>query len=154
MNSGLHYVAHLVQTKNDLNRKRRRFYSLMNPKKKHYKLASDDKTFQARCEEWFKLNPGREMPHYEANFLAHLYVQKFHPSFPESYARQMYCRTQCEMKAMTREMRRARKEAGVAYVWSDHGAIHAIRMGRRYIYAEEIKQLATEWRVDKILLEG
>ena len=32
MNYGIQYLCHLVQTKNDLNRRRRRFYSIVNPR--------------------------------------------------------------------------------------------------------------------------
>ena len=75
MNYGIQYLCHLVQRKNDLNRKRRRFYALMRTKRKY--LGQDAK--------------GQYM---YADYAPH-------KSFSPEFASLMYHNTQIEMKAMT-----------------------------------------------------
>ena len=87
----LHYLAYLVQTKNDLNRRRRRFYALMNPGSELLKLHASDK--RADGKQAWKAYDGDHFNYY---------VKKpMHPAYSESDARNGYLKAQSDMKAMT-----------------------------------------------------
>jgi len=122
MNYGIQYLAHLVQIKNDLNRKRRRFYHLANPS------ARNDRQRQYGT---------RSLPH---------------KSFSREYAKEMYKLAKLEMKAMTPEMRRARKEINASLTWTSHGAIGYIIYNDQRYTMREVARFAELWRADAILL--
>lgn len=100
MNNSLQYLIYLCQVKNDLNRKRRRFYYYMNVQEPIW-----NKDFQ-RWERTF------EAPK--------------HISYEE--AKRGYKLAQTQMKAMTSEMRQIRLVNGVKFIWTNHGAIGHIAL--------------------------
>ena len=125
--NGLYYLAHLVQTKNDLNRRRRRFYAIAN--------GLMHRAWRGRsC-------PDSSGVHY-----------KPHKSFPRKYAQAMYKQTKEEMKAMTAHMRATRTEIKAEFEWTNHGAIHSIKLDNKRYLAKEIARLAECYLADKILL--
>ena len=126
MNYGIQYLCHLVQTKNDLNRKRRRFYSILNVRTKY--LGQD------------------------ANGKAMIAEYAMHMAYTREMAEAGYRQAQADMKAMTPEMRVARKEINARFVWSDHGAISHIECGEQKYYPEQIARLAELYKADAILL--
>lgn len=128
--NGLFYLAHLVQTKNDLNRKRRRFWNLaFNTHRYYQQRYVDGSRGNFRCVE-----------------------VKLPKAFTKATAQQGYILAKMEMKAMTALMRKTRKEFDARFEWSDHGAIRAIHLcGKRYNEAE-IAKLAECYNADKILL--
>ena len=123
MNYVLQHLAHLVQIKNELNRKRRRFYHLYHD--------------EIRCTK-----AGGAI----------YYKRKTHKSFSYKYARAMYNKTKQEMKSMTQEMRETRKLIDASLVWSSWGEILAIRHGDHWYRRLEIEFLAEQYKADKILL--
>ncbi len=128
MNYGIQYLAHLVQIKNDLNRKRRRLYHLAWPTAK-YKVKEYN-----IWETQVEIKPKR------------------HKTFTKTYAKKMYKLTQLEMKAMTAEMSRARKEINARLVWTSHGAISAIECGEQRYDIKIIARLAELYKADAIFL--
>jgi len=133
MNYGIQYVCYLVHKKNELNRKRRRFYSIINPRKRYVREPPSIHFAYGVCVE-VKTKRKRRVP------------------ITKAYAKKMYRATQREMKAMTAEMRRARKEINARYVWSDHGAIKWIETDEQNYMPDLIARLSDMWEADAILL--
>jgi hypothetical protein len=126
MGHSLQYLAYLVHTKNNLNRKRRRFSAIMNNRTGH--------------EYDFKNNL----------FKRGRYIR--HKSFTKKFAVQMYKQCKRDMKAMTKEMRTIRTEIGARFAWSDHGAISWIVLENKKYLPKEIERLAECYLADEILL--
>ena len=95
MNSSLQYLIYLCQIKNDLNRKRRRFYYYMNVQEPTW-----NKDFQR----------------YERAFEAPKHI-----SYEE--AKIGYKLAQTQMRAMTYEMRQIRLANNFRFIWNDSGSI-------------------------------
>ncbi|CAM6003868.1 unnamed protein product [Sphagnum balticum] len=122
VNYGIQRLAHLVQTKNDLNRKRRRFYALLYPRHKRELMSG------------------------------HYIREDMHFAYSKMEAAAGYRKAKEDMKAMTAEMKEARKELNAKFIWSDHGAISAIVCGDHRYSPEEIARLAELYNADAILL--
>ena len=132
MNHQLCYLAVLAQKKNDINRRRRRFYSLIERKTKY--LGRD-----ARGEPMIAKHPR-------------------HKSYTKRAAIKGYRQAQADMKAMTKEMREVRKLAGARLHWGDSGNIQAIVVNGEgpyrdhCIYPKQWQRLIDLYNADKILL--
>lgn len=140
MNYSLYYLAHLVCIKNELNRKRRRFYTLMSEPR------------------WRTRGKG---PDREA------YQEKRHPAYTKERAKLGYEMAKLQMKAMTRLIREVRLNLGARLMWGDSGNIQAIKHeGKTYnarapirhemgfmVYTgpNEIAALAEHHKVEEIL---
>lgn len=133
MNDSLYYLGYLVHVKNELNRKRRRFYNIANERKTIYK----------------KRTAGTPN-HYTMEFVKTVHVK--HKSYTKAHAQAMYKQTKEEMKAMTAEMRRVRKLLGADLIWTNHGAIDRIEIGKQIFNKEAIERLAQCHHADSILL--
>lgn len=123
----LQYLAHLVLTKNELNRRRRRFYSLINVRTK-----------------WIG---------YDANHKPMIAEYARHPAYTAEEASQGYNKACADMRAMTAHMRDVRKALGAKFKWAYAGwHVERIEMeGKRY-NLDEIRELAKHYVVDSILL--
>ena len=120
--NGLFYLAHLVQTKNNLNRKRRRFWN----------LAFTRQRFSTFSASWIEV--------------------KLPKAFTYKMAEQGYKLAKVEMKDMTKHMRATREEIDARFEWTCGSAISAILLdGKRYS-EKEIAKLAECYLADKILL--
>jgi hypothetical protein len=126
MNYGIQYVCWLVHKKNELNRKRRRFYHILNSRQKY--VEGYDGVLRP---VWKKR---RRVP------------------ITKAYARKMYKVTKEEMKAMTAEMRKARKEINAQYIWSSWGAIKRVEVGDEVYAPDLIARMSDMWEADSILL--
>lgn len=127
MNTNIQRLIYLCQVKNDLNRKRRRFYYYMN--KPHMKRKCDgskDKCLAVINKTGY---PCRGY-HYHPSGEKHI---------PVDMAMWGYHQAQKQMKAMTREMRSLRLELGATLIWSDWGAVAAVKVGDSYIRHREFK---------------
>ena len=148
MNYGIQYLCHLVQTKNDLNRKRRRFYNLINPGHKSYKLAADDRTRLKKLKQAEKKGIAEWSHTYDW-----LRVPNSIPcAYTKAYVQSAYKKAQREMKAMTPEMRRVRKVIGARFRWGDSGNIQSVECGEQTFYPKDIARLAELYKADAILL--
>lgn len=115
----LYELIVMVQKKNDLNRKRRRFYYIWSA------LAGN---------QYYKREFGAKRPK--------------HKSFTMRSARDGYDQARLDMKAMTAEMRAARKELNVVFDWSDHGSIKAIYInGEQRITEKEFPAWIAEYHM-------
>lgn len=95
MNNSLQYLIYLCQVKNDLNRKRRRFY---------YYMSVQEPVWNKDFQRW------------ERTFEAPKHI-----SYEEAKLGYKLAKTQ--MKAMTYEMRQLRLSNGVKFMWNSSGAI-------------------------------
>ncbi|CAM6003947.1 unnamed protein product [Sphagnum balticum] len=75
-----------------------------------------------------------------------------HFAYSKMEAAAGYRKAKEDMKAMTAEMKEARKELNAKFIWSDHGAISAIVCGDHRYSPEEIARLAELYNADAILL--
>jgi hypothetical protein len=143
MNYGIQYLCYLVQKKNDLNRKRRRYYYAINPglRKQYIPNARVENTGD------FELNSS------ECNVFVYVPRRRKRGSVTKRQAKKLYKQTQKEMKSMTPEMRKVRKEINARLVWSAHGAIKGIYVGDNeyYDYAV-VARYSDLWEADAILL--
>lgn len=122
MSHSIQYLAHLVQTKNALNRKRRRFYASMSEPRLRRRSNNTN----------YRSGPLR------------VYTKK--------EAMLGYRNAQAEMKAMTKHMRAVRTELNAKFEWSDGGSITTICLeGKRYS-EKEMASLAASYKADAILL--
>lgn len=124
----LHYLAFLVMKKNDLNRKRRRFYALKNPGRTAFKLHPADERFKLH-ENWKsfeKFDDNYQKVIYKEPFVWHSVDKPTHPSYSKVDAERGYRKAQAEMKAMTAHMRAVRKELDAYFIWGSGGQINAI----------------------------
>jgi hypothetical protein len=128
MNYALQHLAHLVQVKNDLNRKRRRFYYIANPRD-HIKL---EYTSSGPCYRHTK--------------------GQVHYAYSKMEAIEGYENAKREMKAMTPLMREVRLSTGARLCWTDGGSICAIECGDEKYYLPEIARMADLYKADHILL--
>lgn len=142
MNYGIQYLCHLVQTKNDLNRRRRRFCALMSTGTERFALHEGDPRVKA----------GKTYKAYNADHHWFFMPKPMHVAYSKKECERGYRQAQLDMKAMTPEMRRARKEINARFRWSDHGAISWIEVGNEKLYPEQIKRFAELYQADKILL--
>jgi hypothetical protein len=135
MNMG--YMFHLVQTKNDLNRKRRRFHAIMRGIHHYIQLHERDRRAEkVKDHGWGK----------------YITLVTMHPAYSKMQAKRGYERTKQEMKSMTEHMREVRKCLKAKYIWDDRGAIHSVVVeGKRY-YEKDIKRLALSYIAESILL--
>lgn len=146
---GIQYLCHLVQVKNDINRRRRRFYALLNPGTKSYKLAADDQTrikMQAKMEkanklEWTHLWQWVSVP------------RPSHPAYSRMDAHKGYYQAQREMKSMTSYMRRIRTELGARFIWNDGGLITHVKFEGKTYDAKAILAMANQYRADSVILK-
>jgi len=129
--NGLFYLAHLVQTKNDLNRKRRRFWNLAFVKRRFYWEVPRTSNSGSRiaCKE-----------------------VKLPKAYTYESAKQGYKQAKLEMKEMTQQMREVRKEIGARFHWDANGAINSIELDNKRYYKQEITRLAECYLADAILL--
>lgn len=127
MNYAVQHLAHLVLVKNELNRKRRRFYYLMHPRGR-----------------WIAGDRRYSHPRNKPN----------HKSFPKTYVRNMYREACTEMRALTKQMRELRKAGGILINWGTCWNITKLyHLGeKRFIQLDEIARLADLYQADKILL--
>ena len=127
MNYGIQRLCHLVQVKNDLNRKRRRFYEIAHPRSTRL--------------------PGRG-PRYEYK------DGQIHFAYSKMEAIKGYEQTKLQMKAMTAEMRTLRKDIGAELRWTDGGAISHIFYQGDHIKAgsDFFNQMIELYHADGILL--
>ena len=132
------YLMHLVQTKNDLNRKRRRFYSIMSGNKCYIRLHEKDKRYE-KSRDW-------------ANYGHHIVVVDFHPAFSKVDAKRGYEQAKKDMKAMTKHMKEVRKALGAKYFWDWRGAIAGVRYEGNYYNEKQIAVYAMKYRAESILL--
>jgi len=128
MNYALQRLAHLVQIKNELNRKRRRFYYIANPRN-HTKLQ------HASSGPWYK--------HAKA---------QIHYAYSKMEAIAGYENAKRKMKAMTPLMREVRLSTGARLCWTDGGSICAIDCGDKRYHLGEIARMAELYEADRILL--
>jgi hypothetical protein len=126
--NGLYYLAHLVRLKNNLNRERRRFYKMMNPK--------------------FKLIPRASGIYW---CLAYIKVP-IKRTVPLRFSKAGYNNARREMKAMTAHMRQVREEIGARFAWGDSGNIQAIILENVWYKTSDIEVLANHYEADQILL--
>jgi len=127
MNYGIQYLCYLVQTKNDLNRKRRRFYSILNVRTKY--LGQD------------------------ANGKVMIADYAMHMAYTREIAEAGYVQAQAAMKAMTPEIRKARKEINARFRWAFGGwYVKNIKCGEQTFDALDIAKLAELYKADAILL--
>lgn len=130
-------MMHLIQTKNDLNRKRRRFYSIMSGRRDYVRIHPEDKKYKKEKDYGW----GHMMT-----------VIHSHPAYSKSDGKRGYEKTKQEMKAMTKLMREVRKELEAQYHWDNRGAIHSVSYrGVRY-YEQDIARLAKHYRAEQILM--
>lgn len=112
----LYYLAHLVMVKNDLNRKRRRFYALMNPGRESVLVhPADEKHYDPK---WDFQNRGYSFTHLP---------KPMHKAYSKMEAERGYRKAQRDMKAMTKHMRQVREELGAQFVWGSGGQIMGIK---------------------------
>jgi hypothetical protein len=137
MNAQLLHLAYLVSIKNTLNRKRRRFYRLINPQTTG-KYGWDDK---------------KKMNVYFRERVPKIYTKAF--------VTHMYRNAQKEMRAVTPLMRQVRKEAGAKIMWGSSGNIIGIKTSeKKYLVYKPyyptgytpMQQLIDMYHVDAILL--
>jgi len=132
--SNLYYLAHLVEVKNGINRRRRRFYNLMNPGTEHIKLRDDDAR-AIKYREEYKL----KHPDFAYDFpVHHVYPKTMHPAYSLMDAKAGYLQAQQEMKSMTAYMRRIRTELGASFIWGDSGNIIAIKHEGKTYWARSL----------------
>jgi hypothetical protein len=140
--NGLYYLAHLVGLKNNLNRERRRFYSLLNPRARWFKVTQSDPTFD------HSLAHGSD--HYYRLVESACRLR----TFSKRAATKGYKNAQREMKEMTAHMRKVREEIGAQFVWGDSGNIQAIILDNKWYRVSDIEALANQYEADEILLGG
>ena len=128
MNYALQHLAHLVQVKNELNRKRRRFYCINN----NFKRIDVSVT---------------TTPSYRWEYK---YVK--HKAFTRTFAKKQYKLAQKQMKEMTAKMKELKKHCGAKLVWGGSGNIKAIRVGDDWYELKDIARQAELYTVDRILL--
>lgn len=109
-NISVQHLLALCHQKNELNRRRRRFYNLMS-------FGYRNATRLARGEK------GLGVCHIDS------------PS-----ARKGYEQAKADMKAMTANMRSIRETMRAKFVWSDHGAISACIVDGRVINHKDFKK--------------
>lgn len=112
MISNIQRLLYLCHIKNDLNRKRRRFYYYMN----HY----DRRVWNSDTHEYVSI----EVPQ------KHISVW---------HAKRGYRKAQREMKAMTKEMRAMRIEMGARIIWGESGNIIAVEYQEHRVPASLFK---------------
>jgi hypothetical protein len=135
MNLG--YMMHLIQTKNDLNRKRRRFYAIMHGRKEYIRLHEQDKRYR------------KEKDYCNGHIIT---VVHFHPAYSKVEGKRGYQQTKEAMKAMTKHMKEVRIALRAKYHWDCRGAIHSVSYeGVRY-HEKDIARLAKHYRAEKILV--
>ena len=160
----LYYLAYLVQTKNDLNRKRRRFHALMNPGTELFKLHPHDKRVGSKAA-WKA---------YDGDWYCYSQKKQMHPAYSHIEAHQGYLNAQKEMRAMTKHMRAVCKDLGAKLMWGSGGQIYGIKhenkvyketvYNRGYDFAtgtyrivsktREIEVLVNHYLADKILINS
>jgi hypothetical protein len=118
----LYYLAHLVSTKNNINRRRRRFWHLM-PKTKW--IGQDAN------KQWMTVTYASPRP------------------YAEGEAALGYANAKAEMKAMTPHMCEVRKEIGARTIWDSSGNIWAIKHEGKTYRAAEIEQMADWYLVEQ-----
>lgn len=117
----IHYLAHLVMVKNNLNRKRRRFWALMNPGHESVKVHPSDKRYDPK---WDFQNQG-----YSHDRIP----RPMHKAYSKMEAELGYRKAQSDMKAMTKHMRKLREELGAKFIWGSGGQISGIKFeGKTY----------------------
>jgi hypothetical protein len=120
--NGLFYLGHLVYLKNELNRKRRRFYYYWSDCSWHREHtivggAKWHKGFMTKKQAW-----------------------------------DGYKKAQSDMKSMTAHMRQIRKEIGASLIWGDSGNIIAIELDNKQYAKNQIQRLHECYIADSILL--
>lgn len=113
MASDIQRLLYLCQVKNDLNRKRRRFYHYMNHDVHFGSVNGEYKYYTGDAPE--------------------KHITRWH-------ARRGYRKAQRDMKSMTKEMRQMRLDMGVRLIWTDHGAIGAVEFQGARIEAKDFKR--------------
>lgn len=131
------YLMHLVQTKNDLNRRRRRFYHIMRGRVEHVKLDKEDRRY----------NPKKDYGYGMWYSTKHS-----HPAYSHIEGKRGYEKAKRDMKAMTKHMREVRTALGVKFNWDSRGAIHSVRYEGKIIREEAINVYATIHRANNVLL--
>lgn len=126
MNYALQRLAHLIQVKNELNRKRRRFYCIANNR-----VLVDYDDHHHMSYKW-------------------KYVK--HKSFTKKFANTQYRLIQQQMKSMTPEMRELRKQCGASIIWGCSGNIQGIKISDKRYLLDHVSRLAELYHADKILL--
>lgn len=135
MNYALQYLCHLVQVKNEINRKRRRAYNWAFTTHRYYTKYKPDDAYG-----------------YPIRVSSRRVEVKLPKAFTREDMRRAYENAKVEMKAMTMEMSKVRKDAGARLIWGDSHNIQAIQYGGRILELEEIARLAELYKADKILL--
>lgn len=142
--NGLFYLGHLVYLKNQLNRRRRRFYSLMNPEPIRIPI-------EPKNVKHFK--NAHSYTNYQGKKLAMLVMQKpMHPLYSIVDATAGYEKAKLDMKSMTAHMRQIRTEIGANLIWGDSGNIQAIELDNKRYGPKEIQRLHECYIADEILL--
>lgn len=142
--NGLFYLGHLVYLKNQINRRRRRFHNLIDPGK-----------------DCIDIDP-RDAHLYDPKFInvwtnwhgqAEAYVIVPNPRFiSKKKATSGYEQAKADMRAMTPEMRRVRKEIGVSLTWGNSGNIIGFRFENKWYGKQAIEELHENYVAERIML--
>ncbi len=148
----IHYLAWLVTEKNRLNRKRRRFYNLMNPGHESIKVHPADKRF---TKSGFNSNhiydSNYQKVEFQEEFSWFCVDRPMHKAYSKMEAEAGYKQAQSEMKAMTKHMRKVRTELGARFRWGDSGNIQAIEFEGKTYHARAL--VTKRCKVNNIDLE-
>jgi hypothetical protein len=131
------YLMHLVQMKNDLNRKRRRFYHIWRGTQSYVRLHQEDKRYRKEKDYGYG---------------QHMCIESHHPAFSKMEGKRGYEKAKKDMKAMTKHMREVRLAVGATYCWDDRGAIRHVLHEGKYYSETEIALLALKYRAENILM--
>jgi hypothetical protein len=110
---GMQRLLALCHVKNELNKRRRRFWYYANPK-----------------PIWDR-EPWSDEPCYVKPKRKHISIKE---------AKIGYRKAQREMKQMTTEMRALREQCGAKFIWNDNGAIEAVRWSDRTVTYKHFKK--------------
>ena len=135
MNYALQYLCHMVQVKNEINRKRRRAWN-----------------WAFTTHRWYN----DYAQNLEYGYLTRTSSRRVEVKLPKAFTRaemkMAYEKAKEEMKAMTKEMSKVRKDAGARLIWGTNGNIQGVMYGNKYLTLPEVARLAELYNADKILL--
>lgn len=135
------YLMYLVQTKNELNLKRRRFLKIFNGNRTQIRLHESDKQYDEALgiKSWFGYR---------------ITVETRHFAYSKLDGKRGYEKAKRDMKAMTKHMKEVCKVVGAKYIWDSNGSIHYVQYeGQRYD-KKQIAKYAKQYMAENILIGG
>ena len=147
----IQYLCNLVEQKNELNRKRRRFWHLKRLETERIRVEKDSETYKSLRRLGAKMIDAWSQTDFSNEVIAFV-AKPLHPAFSLKYAEDMYWKTCARMRRMTKHMRKVRTELSARFTWSDSWSILEVKHEGRTYKAADIKRLANEYWAEQALL--